>query len=568
LSEAGDPADPTLVFVHGYPDTHAVWDELVERLSIGCHTVAYDVRGIGHSTAPNVAGAFALEELALDLGAVLDAVSPEQPVHLVGHDWGAFQCWEAVTQGQFAGRIASLTAVARPRLDGSLRWALRRLRPSPSALREIAGQARRSWYVAAFHIPALPERALQSGFERGWATVMRRLEGIEPRPGHPAATLASDARAGLELYRANMRGFLRNRPADPTTVPAQLIAPTRDRYIEAALYDDASDWATWVWRRTIRAGHWVQRSHPDVVARAVEELVHHLEGGPELSPLRRARYERKRRRLEGRLAVVTGAGSGIGRATALALAGEGAEVIAADIDVESAKDTVGRADRDAYMHAAQLDVGDGRAMERSAEEVEREHGVAEVVVNNAGIGVGGPFLDTTLEDWERIIDVNLWGVIHGSRPFASAMVRAGVEGHIVNVASAAAFAPSRVLPAYSTTKAAVLMLSECMRAEVQSSGIGVTAICPGLVNTNIVRTTHLVGVSEEQERRLQERGARAYGLRGYSPERIAAAIVRAIRINRAVVPVTPEARVMLAMSQLTPGVLRRLARIELAGAAR
>ncbi len=568
VTEAGDAANPTIVLVHGYPDTHAVWDELVSRLSVRFHTVAYDVRGMGHSTAPDTPGAFALEELALDLGAVLDAVSPRRPAHLVGHDWGAFQCWEAIRGDDLINRVASLTTVAGPRIDGGLGWALRRLRPKPSALREIAGQARRSWYIAAFHVPMLPERALRSGIERGWATAMRRLEGIEPRAGHPAATMASDARTGLALYRTNMRGLLSGPRPKPVSVPVQVVVATKDRYISPALYDDASEWATRVWRRDVRAGHWVQRSHPDAVARALTELVDHLEDGPEPEALRRARYERSRRGLEGRLAVVTGAGSGIGRATALALADEGAEVIAADIDLESAKDTLDRASAGARMHAVLLDVADAQAMARFAEAVEREHGVPGIVVNNAGIGIGGPFLDTTPEDWERIVGVNLWGVIHGCRLFSRQMVDAGVEGHIVNVASAAAFIPSRALPAYSTTKAAVLMLSECMRAELASHGIGVSAICPGFVNTNIVRSTHVVGVSAEAERRLQQRGARAYGLRGYRPERVATAIVRAMKSNKAVVPVTPEARVIKTISQLSPQAVRQLARIDLTGAAR
>ncbi|HEV3053988.1 MAG TPA: SDR family NAD(P)-dependent oxidoreductase, partial [Solirubrobacteraceae bacterium] len=197
--------------------------------------------------------------------------------------------------------------------------------------------------------------------------------------------------------------------------------------------------------------------------------------------------------------------------------------------------------------------------------VEREHGVPSIVVNNAGIGIGGPFLDTTNADWERIIDVNLWGVIHGSRLFARMMVDAGVEGQIVNLASLAAYTPSRALPAYSTTKAAVLMLSECLRAELAGAGIGVTAICPGIVNTNITRTTHMVGVDAGQERAMQERGARAYERRAYPPEKVAAAIVRAIETNPAVLPVTPEAHLARAMSQLTPGVLRSLARLDLRG---
>jgi NAD(P)-dependent dehydrogenase (short-subunit alcohol dehydrogenase family) len=259
---------------------------------------------------------------------------------------------------------------------------------------------------------------------------------------------------------------------------------------------------------------------------------------------------------------VTGAGSGIGRATALALASEGADVIVADIDLESAAETVARAGRAARAHAIRVDVGDAEAMERLADTIDREHGPPDIVVNNAGIGIGGPFLDTTLADWERIMDINLWGVIHGSRLFARQMVEAGVQGQIVNVASAAAFTPSRMLPAYSTTKAAVLMLSECMRAELAGAGIGVTAICPGLVNTNIVRTTHIVGISAEQEQRLQRRGAQAYGVRAYPPERVAQAILRAVRTNPAIVPVTPEARALRTLSRLAPGTLRALARLD------
>jgi hypothetical protein len=179
-------------------------------------------------------------------------------------------------------------------------------------------------------------------------------------------------------------------------VPVQLIVATRDRYESPALFDDADRWAARVWRRDVRAGHWVQRSHPEQVARFVAELVEHADGAPAVGPLRRARCTGKHGPVNGRLAVVTGAGSGIGRASAIALAREGAEVVAADINLESAMDTLELAPADAQMHAVLLDVGDGAAMEEFAAMVEREHGVATIVVNNAGIGIGGPFLDTRL----------------------------------------------------------------------------------------------------------------------------------------------------------------------------
>jgi NAD(P)-dependent dehydrogenase (short-subunit alcohol dehydrogenase family)/pimeloyl-ACP methyl ester carboxylesterase len=565
VSESGDRTNPTVVLVHGFPDTHAMWDELVGQLSGRLHTVAYDVRGMGRSIAPDGAAAYLLGELALDLRAVIDAVSPDRPVHLVGHDWGALQCWEALTAEDASERIASFTAIAGPRIDAAATWALRRLRPAPAALRELLDQARRSWYVVAFQLPRLPERALEATIERALPRSMRRLEGIEPRPGHPAATLARDACAGLALYRENLRPSARRRSSPPAHVPVQLIVPTRDRYISTAMYDDAAGWASRLWRREVRAGHWVQRSHPRAVARAVFELIEHVEGAPEPAPLRRARFTRPRRDLEGRLAVVTGAGSGIGRATALALADAGAEVIAADINPDAAQSTAERAE---FVHAAQIDVGDAGAMEAFASALEREHGVPSIVVNNAGIGIGGPFLDTTLADWERIMNVNLWGVIHGCRLFGRQMVEAGVAGQIVNTASMAAYTPSQILPAYSTTKAAVLMLSECLRAELGAAGIGVTAICPGVIDTNITRTTHIVGVSEEEERRRQQQAARAYERRGYTPDRVAAAILRAVRRNPAVLPVAPEAHVARAISRLSPAALRGIARLDIERALR
>ncbi len=153
-------------------------------------------------------------------------------------------------------------------------------------------------------------------------------------------------------------------------------------------------------------------------------------------------------------------------------------------------------------------------------------------------------------------------MIHGCRLFGRQMAERGQGGHIVNTASAAAFQPSRALPAYGTSKAAVLMLSECLRAELAGQGIGVTAICPGLVNTRITTTAHFTGVDPDEEKRLRRRTARLYGMRNYPPEKVADAVLEAVVRNRAVVPVTPEARGARLMSRLAPGVLRRLARVK------
>ncbi|MFC5745104.1 SDR family NAD(P)-dependent oxidoreductase [Actinomadura rugatobispora] len=277
---------------------------------------------------------------------------------------------------------------------------------------------------------------------------------------------------------------------------------------------------------------------------------------------------------DGALAVITGAGSGLGRAITLALAERGATVVAADIDLPAAERTAELARTLGSDGAAafEVDVSDAAAMESFAAEVRESRRVPDIVVNNAGIAVAGPFLDTGVEDWERIIGVNLWGVVHGSRLFGKQMVdrvralptkpdKPNFGGHIVNIASAAGFAPSRELPAYSTTKAAVVMLSACLRAELAGSRIGVTAVCPGFVGTSIVRNATLVGVSGDEARRLRERGDRALQARRYPPEKVAERVVAAIVKNKPVVPVNLEGHLIHAMSRISPGSLRLLARV-------
>jgi short-subunit dehydrogenase len=143
------------------------------------------------------------------------------------------------------------------------------------------------------------------------------------------------------------------------------------------------------------------------------------------------------------------------------------------------------------------------------------------------------------------------------------MVERGQGGQIVNTASAAAFAPAKDLSAYASTKAAVLMLSECLRAELKPHDIGVTAVCPGFIATNITRTSQYVGRTEAEQQRLADRVTQIYERRNFTPERVADGVLEAIAKNRPVAVITPEAKVMRALSRFAPGVLRRLARLEL-----
>ncbi|MEU1178756.1 SDR family oxidoreductase [Streptomyces sp. NPDC005820] len=563
VAELGEPGRPVVVLVHGYPDSKEVWSEVAVRLADRFHVVLYDVRGHGRSSAPSpLRGGFTLEKLTDDFLAVVDAVSPDRPVHLVGHDWGSVQSWEFVTVERTRGRIASFTSMSGPSLDHFGHWINRRLtRPTPRRVGQLLGQGAKSWYVYLLHTPVLPELAWRGPLGRRWPAILRRTEHM-PGDGYPTSSLPSDAANGAWLYRDNVRTRLRRpRPDAHAHVPVQLITPLGDAFLSERLYDELEQWAPRLTRRTLPAKHWIPRTRPDRLTSWITEFVTSVEATGEPAPRATGRHAD---RFGGQLVLVTGAGSGIGRATAFAFAEAGARVIAVDRDTESAART---ADMSRLIGAPEawaetVDVSDEQEMEKLADKVHAEYGVLDVLVNNAGVGLSGSFFDTTSEDWRRVLDVNLWGVIHGCRLFGRRMAERGQGGHIVNTASAAAFQPSRALPAYSTSKAAVLMLSACLRAELAGQGIGVTAICPGLVNTGITATATFVGVDAAEEKRRQKRATRAYGLRNYPPEKVADAILRAVVRNEAVVPVTPEARGAHALSRFAPGVLRALARVQ------
>jgi NAD(P)-dependent dehydrogenase (short-subunit alcohol dehydrogenase family)/pimeloyl-ACP methyl ester carboxylesterase len=565
VHESGKAGAPTVVCVHGYPDDHTLWTGVADELARHYHVVSYDVRGAGESGKPRQRAAYRLDQLVEDLATVLDVVSPDRPVHLLGHDWGAVQCWHAVTGERLRGRIASYTAISGPCLDHAGYWFRDRLRrPTPRRVRELLGQLAASWYIGYFQLPVLPELGWRLGISQ---RVLARME----RTGAPQAPdTVSNAVHGLQLYRANMLPRMRRPAARTTEVPVQVLAPQRDPFISADLQTGIGRWVPDLAVRVLPGGHWLPRSHPRTVARCVGELAEHTEGGPEARALRRARRTgRPADGFQDRLVVITGAGSGIGRACALEFAEHGAEVVVTDIGRQAAERTAVLARTlGATAHPYRLDVTDGAAMAEFATLLREQHGIPDIVINNAGIGMAGPFFDTTVADWERVIDVNLWGVIHGCRTLGGLMVEGGAGGTIVNIASAAAYLPTKVLPAYATTKAAVLALSQCLRAELAGSGIGVVAVCPGFVHTDISSTATFVGLDGAAQRAAQERATKLYRRRNFTPERAARQIRHAVARNAAIAPITVEARAGLLVSRLAPGLLRIVARMDLPGTPR
>jgi NAD(P)-dependent dehydrogenase (short-subunit alcohol dehydrogenase family) len=255
--------------------------------------------------------------------------------------------------------------------------------------------------------------------------------------------------------------------------------------------------------------------------------------------------------LTGKTVLVTGAGNGIGRETALAFARRGADLVVCDINEAASARTAEDVRALGRKAASQVvDVADAAGMRAFADSVHAEVEAVDVLVNNAGVGLGATFLDTTLEDWDWILGINLHGVVHGCHFFVPKMVARGRGGHVVNVASAAGYLASETLSAYSTTKFAVVGLSEALRDELAPRGIGVTAICPGIINTSITSRARLRG--EAALPGAREQVVEFYRRRNYGPERVAEKILKAVSRNSALAPVSPEAWVMYFLKRLSP----------------
>ena len=258
----------------------------------------------------------------------------------------------------------------------------------------------------------------------------------------------------------------------------------------------------------------------------------------------------------GQLVVITGAASGIGRATARLFARASAKLCVCDIASEAlpALEAELRAEGASEVRAFAVDVGSREQM-AAFRDAACLGGAPDVLLNNAGVGLAGGLLATSLEDWDWIVNVNLWGVVHGCHFFAPQMAERG-RGQIINIASAAGFYNSEAMAAYGTTKYAVVGLSEALRAELAPRGVGVSVVCPGFVDTPIVDTMRLRGPEypESERARIQ----RFYQKRNFSAERVAEAVLGAARHNPALLPVSAEAWALYLLKRAAPNLTHRV----------
>lgn len=261
------------------------------------------------------------------------------------------------------------------------------------------------------------------------------------------------------------------------------------------------------------------------------------------------------KRFEGKSVVITGAASGIGRQTALEFARRAACLSLCDIDGEGLAGTRAAIEAmGAEINTEVVDVSKAWQVEEFCANTYRRFGSVDVLVNAAGVGVGGSFEDVPLSDWEWLIGANLWGVVHGCYYFYPRMLEQGC-GHIVNIASGAGLGALPRTTAYCASKYSVGGFSEGLRAEAAPHGIKVTVVCPGIIATNVVVNARLRGgTARSGSEELREKIDRFFQKRGHPPEKVAAAVVRAVERNHCVVTVGAEARLL----DLTHRLSRRL----------
>jgi pimeloyl-ACP methyl ester carboxylesterase len=253
VRELGDPEAVPVVLVHGWPDTHRMWLPVAHLLAEDLRVVLYDTRGMGLSPTNAPDTSFTLPHLAADLMAVLDDASPDRPVHLVGHDWGSVQGWEAVCEPGAERRVASFTSLSGPNLDHVAAWVGRTLRrPSPSGVAGLLGQAVSSSYVPFLTTPLAPP-----------------LVGLVGGP---------DAVSGLRYYRGNLAAAARRPRERRTSVPVLQLALTRDPAVRESALAASDPWCDDLRRVHLAAGHWAPRTHARAVAEAVRAHVAEVEG--------------------------------------------------------------------------------------------------------------------------------------------------------------------------------------------------------------------------------------------------------------------------------------------------
>ena len=250
-----------------------------------------------------------------------------------------------------------------------------------------------------------------------------------------------------------------------------------------------------------------------------------------------------------KIAIITGAASGIGRALAVELARRGAIVVMADVQTKMLEEVAGSITRDGYeVKAVTLDVTDFEAVKTLVNDTAARYGRLDYLFNNAGIAVGGEVRDCSIDDWRNVLDVNLFGVVNGVAAAYPLMAKQG-SGHIINTASIEGLIPFPNAVSYVASKYGVVGLSNALRIEAADLGIKVSVVCPGYIKTAIFHTSKMINIDREKMlESLPERFA-------LTPEACALVILRGVERNKAIIVVTGFAKILWLLHRIHPGLI-------------
>ena len=256
------------------------------------------------------------------------------------------------------------------------------------------------------------------------------------------------------------------------------------------------------------------------------------------------------KKLDGSWVLVTGAGAGIGRAIALDAAERGGNVAICDINAGNLEQTLALLESyDVEVISSTVDVTQRDQVEAFADRVHERTAAVDILVNNAGVAIAADILETSAEDWEFIIGVNLMGVIHFCDAFCPEMIEQERAAHVVNIASMEGFAALEGFGAYSTTKFAVVGYSESLRQELSHHNIGVSVVCPGVVRTSLTANMRARG---EYEDGIADRIHQEHKKSSFGPEKVAKAVFSAVKFNTPLRPVAPESWMTYYSNRLSP----------------
>ena len=264
----GQPTQPALVLVHGYPDHQMVWEPVIHYLTQNYFIVTYDVRGAGESSIPKKISDYRLARLSQDLEEVVNKVLPNRVFHLAAHDWGSIQSWESVTDFRFKGRILSYSTLSGPCLDHAAFWMREQFQQNRT---KFLKQMSKSWYIAVFQLPWVAPLAWNFFNPQRWAKIVEQLEKRDDLPLNPY--IVKDGKYGVNLYRANFLPRLAQPRQRFAICPVQAIVLQNDKFVGPDLIDEVSKWVDDFSRVELAANHWAILSQPEQVAQLIDYFI-------------------------------------------------------------------------------------------------------------------------------------------------------------------------------------------------------------------------------------------------------------------------------------------------------